>query len=153
MWSSTAGVPGLLQVVVGLTLRLVLTANPTLTCKASFDFVSKCEKGATTPTGNTEFQFKAGDLNFHSQSYDWMVIACHNTMYKDVDTINKGGNYGFMLSAIDEKLMPSTGVDLFPIKFQGNDNNNEIVYDNQTGESDDVDPTTGIGGGNILIHR
>jgi hypothetical protein len=34
------------------------------TGKANFGFVSKYKKGASTPTGNTEFQFKAGDLNF-----------------------------------------------------------------------------------------
>ena len=120
-------------------------ADPTLTGKASFAFVSKYQKGVTTPTGNTEFQFKAGNLNFHSDSYDWMVIAGHKAMYKGVGTIDGGGNYGFMLSAIDEKLTPSTDVDLFRIKIWDKDKNDEIVYDNQMGEADDADPTTESG--------
>ena len=47
-------------------------ANPTLTGKANFGFVSKYQHGQSTPDGNTEFQFKAGDLNFHSSSYEWL---------------------------------------------------------------------------------
>lgn len=31
--------------------------------------------GQSTPFGNTEFQFKAGDLNFHSSDYEWLVIT------------------------------------------------------------------------------
>lgn len=35
-------------------------------------------------------------------------------MYKGTGTINGEGNYGFMLTAIDEALTPSTDVDLPP---------------------------------------
>jgi PKD repeat protein len=128
-------------------------ADPTLTGKASFGFVSKYKKGATTPTGNTEFQFKAGDLNFHSSDYDWLVIAGHKAMYKGTGTINGAGNYGFMISAIDEALTPSTGVDMFRIKIWDKDNGDAVVYDNQLGEDEDADPKTEIPGGSIVIHR
>ncbi len=60
-------------------------ADPTLTGKANYGFVSKYKKGASTPTGQTEF--KAGDLNFHSSSYDWLVIAGANAKYKGMGTI------------------------------------------------------------------
>jgi len=40
--------------------------DPGLSGKAHFGFVSKYKKGATIPTGQSEFQFKAGDLNFRS---------------------------------------------------------------------------------------
>lgn len=56
--------------------------DPSLSGKANFGFVSKYQKGATTPTGNTEFQFKAGNLNFHSDSYEWLVVAGAKAMYK-----------------------------------------------------------------------
>ena len=49
--------------------------TPTMTGKASFGFFSKYQKGANVPTGETEFQFKVADLNFHSDSYDWLVVA------------------------------------------------------------------------------
>ena len=127
--------------------------DPTLTGKANFGFVSKYKQGQQTPTGNTEFQFKAGDLNFHSSDYDWLVIAGHKAMYKGTGTINGAGNYGFMISAIDEDLTPSTDVDLFRIKIWGKDDGDAIVYDNLMGAEDDADPETEIGGGQIKIHK
>jgi len=128
-------------------------AEPTLTGRANFGFVSKYHKGATTPTGQTEFQFKVADLNFHSDTYQWLVVAGARAQYKGTGTINGEGNYGFMLTAIDEKLTPSTDVDMFRIKIWDKDNSDAIVYDNQSGDADDADPTTGIAGGNIVIHK
>jgi hypothetical protein len=127
--------------------------DPSLTGKANFGFVSKYKKGANAPTGETEFQFKVADLNFHSDSYDWLVIAGHQAKYKGTGTINGDGEYGFMLTAIDEKLTPSKDVDLFRIKIWDKDDNDTIVYDNQMGDADDKDPTTEIGGGSIVIHK
>ena len=123
--------------------------DPTLTGKANFGFVSKYKKGAHVPTGQTQFQFKAGDLNFHSDSYEWLVVAHHKAMYKGVGTINGEGEYGFQLSAIDAALTPSTDVDLFRMRIWGDG----LIYDNKVGETDDnADPTTALGGGNIKIH-
>jgi hypothetical protein len=121
--------------------------------KANFGFVSKYKKGAHVPTGETEFQFKAGNLNFHSDSYQWLVVAGPKAMYKGEGKINGAGNYGFMISAVDEKLTPSTDTDLFRIKIWEGDDGDTVVYDNQMGEADDADPTTEIGGGNIVIHK
>ena len=123
-----------------------------LTGKANFGFVSKYKQGAQTPTGNTEFQFKASDLNFHSGTYEWLVVANHKAQYKGTGTINGGGNYGFMLFAIDANLTPSTDVDLFRIKIWDKDNGDMVVYDNELSGADDADPTTEIGGGSIKIH-
>jgi len=129
------------------------TADPSLTGKANFGFVSKYKKGATVPTGKTEFQFKAGDLNFHSDSYEWLVIAHHKAMYKGTGTINGTGNYGFMLSATDGQIIGGGGVDKFRIKIWERANDDNIIYDNQMGDGDDADPTTEIGGGQIVIHK
>ncbi|MDY6865172.1 MAG: hypothetical protein SVY15_04265 [Halobacteriota archaeon] len=74
-------------------------------------------------------------------------------MYKGTGTINGVGNYGFMISVIDEDLMPSTDVDLFRIKIWDKDNGDSIIYDNLMGADDDADPTTEIGGGQIKIHK
>lgn len=68
-------------------------------------------------------------------------------------TINGEGNYGFMLSAIDEELTLSTDDDLFRIKIWDKDNDDVIVYDNQMDALEDAEPTTIIGGGNIVIHK
>jgi hypothetical protein len=129
------------------------TPDPSLTGKANFGFVSKYKKGATVPTGQTEFQFQVADLNFHSGSYDWLVVAGPKAQFKGTGTINGMGNFGFMLTAIDEALTPSTEVDLFRIKIWDKDNDDTIIYDNQMGDDDDVDPATAIGGGSIVIHK
>jgi hypothetical protein len=33
--------------------------------------------------GNTEFQLKAGDLNFHSSNYEWLVVSGATAMFKE----------------------------------------------------------------------
>lgn len=68
------------------------TPDPTLAGKATFSFVSKYKKGATVPTGNTEFRFKVADLNFKSTSYDWPVTAGTKALYKGTGTINGAGD-------------------------------------------------------------
>jgi hypothetical protein len=125
---------------------------PTLTGKAKFGFVSRYKQGASTPDGNTEFRFKAGDLDFHSDSYDWLVISGHKAMYKGTGTINGEGNFGFLLSAIDADLTPSSDVDRFRIKIWDRDAGDAVVYDNQMGDSDNADASTEISGGSIVIH-
>ena len=127
-------------------------ADPSLTGTANFGFVSKYKKGATTPTGMTEFQFQAGDFNFHSSSYDWLVIAGKRAMYKGSGTINGEGDYGFMLSAIDGKINNGDGIDKFRIKIWTKDPE-EVVYDNQICAPEDAEPTTAIIGGSIVIHK
>ncbi len=119
--------------------------------KASFGFVSKYKKGQSIPTGNTQFQFKAGDLNFHSDDYDWMIIAGAKAKYKGTGTINGAGNYGFMLFAIDGQINGGGGVDKFRIQIWDKDDGDAPVYDNKTGESEDG--ATEIGGGQIVIHK
>lgn len=123
-----------------------------LTGKANFGFVSKYQQGQQTPTGNTKFVFKTGDLKFDSDSYEWLVVTNHKAQYKGVGTINGSGNYGFKLFAIDADLTPSTSVDLFRIKIWDKDNNDFVVYDNELGTDENDDPTTAIGGGSIVIH-
>jgi hypothetical protein len=120
------------------------------TGKASFGFVSKYKKGANTPTGNTEFQFKAGDLNFHSSDYEWLVIAGANAKYKGTGTINGAGEYKFMLTATDGDLLGDGKADEFRIKIW---DDNGWVYDNKSDLGDADYGGTELGGGSIVIHR
>jgi uncharacterized repeat protein (TIGR01451 family) len=126
--------------------------DPTLTGRATFGFVSKYKKGRTTPEGSTEFQFHAGDLNFHSNTYDWLVLAGPKAMYKGVGTVNGAGNFGFLLKAIDAKLTPNTDVDLFSIMIWDKDLGDLMLYDNGLGDVMDENPTQQIGNGQIVIH-
>ncbi len=122
------------------------------TGKANFGFVAKYKQGATTPTGQTQFEFKAGSLNFHSTAYDWLVVAGAKAQYKGTGTINGSGDYGFILTAIDGEVSGGGGTDKFRIKIWDR-TTGTIVYDNQMDAADDAEPTTVIGGGSIVIHK
>lgn len=123
----------------------------TMTGRASFGFVSKYQKGATVPSGETEFQFKAGNLNFHSTSYQWLVIAGARAQYKGYGTINGVGNYGFLITAVDGDVNGGGGVDKFRVKIW-DAASSAIVYDNKMGAPEDSDASDALGGGSIVIH-
>ncbi len=96
---------------------------------------------------------KAGDLNFHSVYYDWLVVAGARAQFMGMDTINGAGSYGFMLVAIDGAVNGGGGVDKFRIKIWDPNNNGLVVYDNQLGGTDDSSASTALGGGSIVIHQ
>jgi hypothetical protein len=126
------------------------SADPSLTGKATFGFVSKYKKGAAVPTGKTDFQFHAADLNFHSEMYDWLVVAGAKAQFKGTGTINGAGSYKFILTAVDGDINGGGGSDKFRIKIWGDTG---VIYDNKQGASDTDDPTTVISGGSIVIHK
>lgn len=128
------------------------TADPTLSGRATFGFVSKYHKGSSVPTGSTEFQFTVGDLNFKSTSYDWLVIAGARAQYKGSGTINGSGDYAFILTAIDGQQAGGGGVDRFRIKIWDKVTG-DVIYDNQPGAADSASPTTALGQGSITIHK
>ena len=114
--------------------------DPSLAGKATFGFVSKYHKGAAVPEGQTEFVFKAGNLNFHSTSYDWLVVTGSNYAgFKGTGAINGSGAYKFMLWAGDAP-------DTFRMKIwtEAVDGTETAVYDNGFDQ--------GLGGGSIVIH-
>jgi hypothetical protein len=118
------------------------TLDETLTGRATFGFVAKYKKGATKPSGNSEFQFRAGGLDFHSTSYDWLVVTGGDTAkFKGVGTVNRESGYQFMIWAGD--ATPDT----FRIKIWTEDGagNETVVYDNG--------PNQAIARGSVKIHR
>jgi len=96
----------------------------TLTGRATFGFVSKYQNGADVPVGETEFQFHVADFNFHSDSYEWLVVnqSGTNAQYKGVGALNGIGGYGFMLWGTDGD------VDTFRIKIW--EDEDKVIYDN-----------------------
>lgn len=114
--------------------------------RANFAFVSKYVKGKALPTGQTEFVFNAANLNFHSGSYEWLIVnqAGANAQFKGRGTINGGGDYTFMLWATDgDKDSNASTVDSFRIKIWDTSSGN-VVYDNAA--------EVNIAGGSIMIH-
>jgi len=82
--------------------------------KANFGFVSKYEKGKNVPSGQTECRWPI--FNFHSTSYDWLVIAGPKARYKGNGIVNGTGNYGFMLTAVDGSINGGGGTDMFRMR-------------------------------------
>jgi hypothetical protein len=122
------------------------TPNPTLSGKATFGFVSKYKRGATVPTGNTEFRFKVADLTFQSNSYDWLVVTGNNNVsFKGAGTINgslapNAEVYKFIIWAGDGEP------DTFRIRIWHEENEEEFpIYDNGVEQA--------IGGGSIVVHK
>jgi hypothetical protein len=127
-----------------------LVANPSLSGKATFGFVSKYQNGASQPTGNTEFQFQTGDFRFKSDSYDWLVISGAKAQYKGSGSVNGVPGYSFILTATDGQINGGGGSDKFRIKIW---NPAGIVYDNVVGASDQINEASpqAVGGGSIII--
>jgi hypothetical protein len=124
-------------------------ANPSLTGQASFGFNARYRSGTTTPTGNTEFQLPAANLNFHATSYDWLVITTNQAQYQGSGTINGAGNYGFLVTVQDNG---GTTPDKFRMKIWDRNNNNAVIYDTQPGAANTAAPTTALGSGRIQVH-
>jgi hypothetical protein len=125
--------------------------NTALTGKANFGFVSKYKAGANTPTGETEFNYKVADFNFHSTLYDWLVVAGPLAQYKGTGTINGVDGYSFLLTATDGQVNGGGGVDKFRIKIT---KDGVVVYDNKMSSDDSMSSslTQEISGGSIVIH-
>jgi hypothetical protein len=126
------------------------TASRTLSGQASFGFVSKYQKGANVPTGNTEFNFQVANFAFHGSVYQWLVVSGKQAQYKGTGTINNGTTqYNFMLTCAEPNG--------FRIKIT--DSSSNIVYDNMIGYNaantgnDGLGNTQPIGGGSIQIHN
>jgi hypothetical protein len=130
-----------------------LTTDPSAAGKASFGFNSKYKKGATVPTGNTEFQFHAGNLNVASTDYQWLVVSGAKAQFRGTCTVNGVGGHTFQVTALDGQARGSgSGTDAFRIKVW--DSAGGVLFDNQTGSGDDFASSTGqaLSGGSIVIH-
>jgi hypothetical protein len=129
-----------------------------LTGRANFGFNSQYKKNAMVPTGETEFNFQVGNLNFHSEVYTWLIVSSFKAQYKGTGTINGAGKYSFTLTAYDGDLMSPKGPDKFRIRITDDNNSNAVVFDNKMGADasannlDTADPQT-ISGGSIVIHK
>ena len=129
--------------------------QPSLTGRANFGFVSKYQKGANVPSGNTEFQFQVAGMDFKSDAYQWLVISGSKAQYKGTGSINGVSGYGFLLTACDAEVNGScqgVSTDTFRIKIW-NTATGSVVYDNAPGPDDLTSSTEVISGGDIVIHK
>ncbi|MBI2876187.1 MAG: VCBS repeat-containing protein [Candidatus Tectomicrobia bacterium] len=84
---------------------------------ATFGFVSKYLLGRDTPSGNLEFQFKQGNLNFKSTSLDWLMVTGQpRAIFRGTGTINGANICKFEVDAWDGSYQPGD-VDAFELKI------------------------------------
>lgn len=84
---------------------------------ANFGFVSKYQNGNNTPSGNLEFQFKAGNLNFKSTDMDWLVVTGQpRAIFRGTGTINGATICKFEVDAWDASFQPGNA-DAFGLKI------------------------------------
>ena len=121
-----------------------MAADPEITGRANFGFVSRYRRGANIPDGSTQFVFQAGDLNFRSNTYEWLVVTGSGyARFKGTGTINganaeTGKPYQFMIWAGDGDP------DTFRIMIWYEEGGEVPVYDNGMHQP--------IGGGQIVVH-
>ena len=116
-------------------------SNPDATGRATFGFLSKYKRGASVPNGETHFQFSAGDLNFNSAAYSWLVVnqSGSNAQFMGTGAINgamtaSGSPYKFMVWATD------ASPDRFRIRIWEEDASGfeQDVYDNGVSQAIDA---------------
>jgi hypothetical protein len=127
-------------------------ADPELTGKVNFGFVSKYFKNALNPKGETEFDFRVADFRFNALNFDSLVVSGPRIQYTGFGKVNGGDGYRFILTAIDGQASGGGGVDKFRMKIW-NKVTGTIIYDSQMGALDNANPTTPVGiGSNIVIY-
>jgi hypothetical protein len=129
---------------------------PGLVGKDNFGFNAKYLKGATVPTGETQFQCKVCDIDFHSTAYDWLVITKLSAtqvraQYKGSGTINHAGDFAFLVTVVDGGQTDYARVKIW------NKATMAVIYDNEyvpgpNPYPDPSNPTTVTAGGNIVVH-
>lgn len=139
--------------------------DPQATGKASFAFVIKYKKRSSSPDGNTEFQFRAGDLKFKSKDYEWLVIDDQTAVFKGSGKVNGHSGYGILISVVDEdnhnddhhhqgnhkeSSRKSKKSDRIRVKVWNR--YGVVVYDTQLGSPDNAAAETKLNGGSIVIH-
>jgi virginiamycin B lyase len=116
--------------------------NPSTTGPATFGFVSKYLPGRNTPSGNLEFQYKAGSMDFKSTSMDWLVVTGEpRAQFHGIGTINGTNVCNFQ-------------VDAWAGSYQGNvDAFGLTIFSCSNGGDRYRLPATPLTGGSIIIHK
>jgi hypothetical protein len=127
-------------------------ADPTLNGRANFGFNAKYKNGGGPPTGQTEFNFQVANFNFHSETYDWLVVSGFKAQFRGTGSVNGVSGYDFRLTAYDGQVNGGGGLDKFRMKVT---RNGQTIFDNRMGQPDDPDVANPqvIAGGSIVIHR
>lgn len=127
------------------------TPRPELTGPVHVGFVSRYQRGAQVPRGQTEFQFQLAGVNFHSDAYRWLVVSGGRAQFTGTGSLDGVPGYTFVLTAADGDLPGGDGQDRLRMRITGPDG---VVYDNAPGASGDIDAADPqpLRSGSVVIH-
>lgn len=126
-----------------------LSSGTSATGKLGFGFNSKYTN-AKNPKGETEINFKLGNMEFNSLNYDYLVLAGNRAQFQGYGKWNGAPGYNFILTVVDGNGIGGDGVDRFRLKIW-NKTTGAIVFDNQMGASDAANPTAAVGPGSSIV--
>jgi hypothetical protein len=102
----------------------------------------------TVPTGQSDFRFKAADLDFNATGFSWLVVENSHTIayFRGTGEVNHVAGYDFLVSIID-------GAPVDAVRIQiSNHATGQVLYDLQPGAPDDAAPTLTLGSDGVQIH-
>lgn len=125
--------------------------DPSFTSKAHFGFNTRYPQGASLPSGEMQLTLGGGELTFHSEEYEWLVISGSHAQMRGAGSLDGEDGYGFLVTLIDAGASGS-GEDMIRIRIWET-GTGQVIYDTQGADPDDVDPAVPLGGGSIVIHE
>ena len=106
-------------------------------------------KGATYPKGETQLEFKVGELAFNALNFEYLAVSGAKAQFKGSGRITGDqSGYSFIMTVVDGQL-DGSGRDKIRMKIF-NKNTNKVIYDNGMGASDAADPVTVVGAGSVI---
>ena len=118
--------------------------------RAQFRLNARISKGGELH-GRAAFSFNNGNIDFQSTSYSQIIVSGNMAKVSGIGTVNGSGAYEFYINVVDEK---STGRNRVADKYRlqiVDPASQEVVYDNQMGDSEAAIATHPITNGNILV--
>ena len=127
-----------------------LTSDPVATGKVSYGFTVNYFKGATFPKGETQFEFKIGELEYNALNFEYLSINGYKAVFKGSGKIIGGQSGTDFIMFVTDGGLDGTGVDKVRIRIF-NKNTSQVYYDNQPGASDAANPTTPVGANSTVV--
>jgi TolB protein len=118
--------------------------------RANFRLNARIKKGGELQ-GRAAFSFNYGNLDFQSTSFNQIIVSGNTAKVSGTGMVNGSGEYKFFICVVDEK---STGRNRVADKYRlriVDTATQEVVYDNQMGDSEEAKATYPITNGKILV--
>ena len=128
-------------------------ADPSLSGRASFDFVSKAARSHADAKGKARFVFRAPGASFTSTELDEPRVRGASAQYQGTGRYNGQPGYSFALTASDGRGQDSDRLRLRVWHRDAKLGRDVIDYDNQLGAQAGPGVEVAIGGGRIVVQQ